>query len=710
MRFMASTDKPRVSLEDGLWLGLLVISVMAGWRILGRDTVAKPAGRDRDAEASWDTASWLDAGLSPWDGSLADLCLCLAFLILVIANGYLRQRQRTMQHHTSRQCAVYAAMLDAIPHPLFCEDAKGRCLAANEACERVFDVADIGNLFRPSADVGSGFAEKDASGPGRFLLRDRSGVQRRYRISLFLLRSVPVDAVRLALLHEVNNPGDEEGQTPGLDSALMSAMGHDLRTPMTGILGALELLGHSTLDSHQRRLLHGAESASRALQGMLEDVLILARLGTHEPTVELEPFDPGDISAQEVAAWRAQGMDISASMADGIGIQLAGCGESLKHALHALWRYAMAKSGHAWELSVSVLREDDASQDIEWLLESANPTCDALVAGDDCVPASSGHHTELLRRLAGKWCERAGLSWWEKEDGDARVRLGMTGRFEREHRRSSGTRSADGAASRIVLVAEDHEITRTLLRRQLEILGWECDMVSNGNDALEALSRRRYAILLTDCQMPGMDGLELARRIRATEGTLKLPIIALTADPSPGHREHCLRAGMNDVLPKSTRLSRLADTLRIWQEAGSGPGVVTRASASADPWQVDAMQWRERMRRTFGEDTSLRESYLRSLREEQTRLRAALATGDVARLRQVSHSLSGMSAFFGANSLSSAASSVERSESQRDIFEQARRLDACIGGFIDEVQESSSANDSFSTSTNKVSERSHRTL
>lgn len=686
MRFMASTDKPRFSFEDSLGLGLVVICALACCRLLARDVAAKSGEWAQGAAMSPHDGSWPDSGLWSRAGWLADLSLCLAFVAIAIAMACLWRRQRMIRQAASRQGAVCAAMLDALPHPVFCEDAQGRCLAANEAYGHVFGAEGICDALRTRGDA------KEAS--GTFSRRDREGVERRYRLALFPVASV-WDAVQLGMLDEAEDQDRDELSAPGLDNSLLAAMSHDLRTPMTGILGTLELLGCSVLDPHQRVLLRGAEVASHTLQHMLDDILNLARLEAGGAASESRPFDPSDITAQEAETWRAEGMDVSAGVASGVDFRLKGSEESVKHALRSLWRYAMTKGGASWRQSLRVLHEDDSWQEIEWLLEPMREASDAPVVGQAC-------QTELVRRLIGKWCERAGLSWWEENGGAVPIRLGMKGRFER----GCGDALSTGHA---VLVVEDNDIARTLLGRQLELLSWDCDLASDGHEALEALSKRRYAMVLTDCQMPGIDGLELARRIRSMETVRTLPIIALTANPSHAHRERCLQAGMDDVLPKSIRLSLLADKLHSWLGPRSGHGGA-KPCAPTDPGSVDAEHLSSRIREVFGEDSSLLESYLRDMREEQDRLRTGMAAKDASCLRQVSHAVSGMSAFFGAMSLSSAASLVERSESEREVFDRAQKLDACIDKFIDGMRGYISSSGTFPTSTSKFSEKSHRTL
>jgi two-component system sensor histidine kinase/response regulator len=113
-----------------------------------------------------------------------------------------------------------------------------------------------------------------------------------------------------------------------------------------------------------------------------------------------------------------------------------------------------------------------------------------------------------------------------------------------------------------VLVAEDNAVNQRVARRFLERLGCEVDVVDNGAQAVEVLTRSSYDFVLMDMQMPIMDGLEASRRIRAQEQAgRRIPIVALTADAMVGTFERCLAAGMDDYLTKPIDVKRLEEVL-----------------------------------------------------------------------------------------------------------------------------------------------------
>ena len=120
--------------------------------------------------------------------------------------------------------------------------------------------------------------------------------------------------------------------------------------------------------------------------------------------------------------------------------------------------------------------------------------------------------------------------------------------------------------NRRILIAEDNPANQSVLRMQLNALGYEFDITGDGNAAFAQWQTGEYGLVLADINMPGMDGLKLTRFIRSTEQVHggHIPVIALTAVHYQADLNNCLKAGMDDILPKPVELDSLRLTLQKW--------------------------------------------------------------------------------------------------------------------------------------------------
>ncbi|MBT3360061.1 MAG: transporter substrate-binding domain-containing protein, partial [Rhodospirillales bacterium] len=130
------------------------------------------------------------------------------------------------------------------------------------------------------------------------------------------------------------------------------------------------------------------------------------------------------------------------------------------------------------------------------------------------------------------------------------------------------------AMGQLILIAEDNLTNQDVIKRQLAVLGYACEVRDDGKQALEAWKEGKYAVLLTDCHMPEMDGYELTGAVRKAEKeegdeAVRIPIIAITANALQGEGDRCLEAGMDDYLSKPLEMDKLKQTLARWMPASA---------------------------------------------------------------------------------------------------------------------------------------------
>jgi len=134
----------------------------------------------------------------------------------------------------------------------------------------------------------------------------------------------------------------------------------------------------------------------------------------------------------------------------------------------------------------------------------------------------------------------------------------------------------------LILVAEDNVTNQDVIRRQLNLLGYQCEIASDGREALELWGLKSYGILLTDCHMPEIDGFELTAAIRESEEgrDKRAPIVAITASALQGEAERCLAAGMDDYLTKPIETATLQHALEKWLGSAAQPASVEPSPAA----------------------------------------------------------------------------------------------------------------------------------
>lgn len=205
-----------------------------------------------------------------------------------------------------------------------------------------------------------------------------------------------------------------------------------------------------------------------------------------------------------------------------------------------------------------------------------------------------------------------------------------------------------------VLVADDHPINRALLARQLAILGIDAELVDDGEKALRAWQGQGFALLLTDCHMPVMDGYSLTRTLRAAGDPA--PIIGVTADTSEEASRQMQAAGMNDMLFKPYSLETLRQMLQRWLPVASAPSEPQpRVQAST---QEQALSWIS----LFGDEAlarSMAQEYLDSNRQDSEEMVRALACQDTQALVETAHRIKGAARMVGQTALATEAAQLE---------------------------------------------------
>ena len=478
-------------------------------------------------------------------------------------------------------------------------------------------------------------------------------------------------------------------------SDFLATMSHEIRTPMNGVLGMLELLERSGLSDEQNRYVDVVRSSADALMRIIDDILDVSKIEAGRLDLEQVPFSMSALveSLVETMSVEARGKGlVLLAVRDGAGPDAAQgdptrirqilfnlIGNAIKFTRegHVRVRYGTRRQGRDIVLTLAV--EDTG---IGVTAEEARRLFEPFVQADSSTTrrfGGSGLGLAIVRRLAEMMGGAASVEsepgrgsrftvtcrlaaaprGWSKEG--AQVGLPRIDRIEGSH--------PSGPVR--ILVADDLDVNREVMARQLDLIGFRADLASNGQEALAAWRKARHEIVLLDLHMPELDGLATARAIRREEAERDWPrtaLVAVTANALKGEDERCFAAGMDAFLAKPAGIEALARTLSRWAVPRPDTPRSSLAERSEAPTPADEQDLAGSfdagaLRKLFGDDrnriAALLERFIASAKGARTEIADALAAEDLSGAAEAAHRLAGSAGTAGARGLAGAAAALE---------------------------------------------------
>jgi PAS domain S-box-containing protein len=397
---------------------------------------------------------------------------------------------------------------------------------------------------------------------------------------LELIRAYGLDITSDVALRRAKEAAEESARAKGIFLATMS---HELRTPMNGVLGCTQLLQDTSLTDQQRELIETMHRSAEALLTLVNDILDFSKIEAGKMTLEVANVNLRalirDVTTLTEGLAAQKGLTVSVDIAGDVPEGFRGDPIRLRQILFNLVGNAIkfTKQGGV-TIAVTVKPRLSENADTVVLQWSVRDTGIGLTPEQQAqlFKAYAQAETSTARRFGGTGlglmiCRQlvelmGGTISVTSQYGEGSTFSYTTNLLPAIHRESSASPlgtdqsvSGEQGGAKRVLVADDNEINQVVACKFLQKLGCQVEVARTGREAVEAISRTAYDIVLMDCEMPEMDGYEATREIRRREeGAVNhLPIMALTGHASDEDAEKCLQAGMDKVVTKPLTLPAL---------------------------------------------------------------------------------------------------------------------------------------------------------
>jgi signal transduction histidine kinase/CheY-like chemotaxis protein/CHASE3 domain sensor protein len=492
-------------------------------------------------------------------------------------------------------------------------------------------------------------------------------------------------------------------------SKFLATMSHEIRTPMNGALGMLELLSLTRLDLAQRNTLGIVRESTESLLRIIDDILDFSMIEAEK--LEIRPqvvsikeviervrsIYSGNASSKGVALRRSVDPKISpALMVDPLRLR-----QILNNFVSNALKFTTEGS---IEIKVELIERVEAEDQVQFTVKDTGIGISAENQQHLFKPFSQGDGIEAQRAggtgLGLTICRRladmmGGVVRMESELGkgttmyltltlpiadpadlpviDLKKAYALLSDTTSMRRFAPGVAQAE-AEGTLVLVADDHPTNRLLLISQVNALGYAAESADNGVEALDKWKSGRFSIVITDCDMPEMDGYDLARNIRNLEAgsdRKRTPIIACTANALDGEAEVCLAVGMDDCLVKPVDLSQILLKLDHWlpipkQSAVGCASTTKEAIAPTEYTTIDRSVLAELCRGDAASERRILEDFRRANDTDADTLWRAVAEQDMKQVTRVSHRMLGASRMVGAKRIALVCERIESASRAND--------------------------------------------
>lgn len=367
-------------------------------------------------------------------------------------------------------------------------------------------------------------------------------------------------------------------------SQFMSTMSHEMRTPMNGILGMAELLGHSNLSPEQSDQVNRIRACAADLMENVSDILDFAKFESGAIRLKKEICDIGSIASDSVQLLRhfaqKKGLALTCEISSDIpetccmdrgrfrqillNLVRNGIKFTQEGSVHVSLNLLPTADGDVLDLRVTDTGVGIAREKRDFIFDPFQQADGAL----DRKFEGSGLGLSIVERITTKMGGTVEVNSELGSGSEFVIRLPIEpvcpSIVPAGNEHAAPQTVLDGAS---VLLAEDNRVNQKIVQGFVKGSGIHLDVAGDGNEAMQFFAQRRYDAVLMDVSMPNRNGFDATRAIRAIERSQALapcPIIAYTANCGVEDQKKCFEAGMDDVLPKPASKQELAGRLAHW--------------------------------------------------------------------------------------------------------------------------------------------------
>ncbi len=362
----------------------------------------------------------------------------------------------------------------------------------------------------------------------------------------------------------------------------LATISHELRTPMNGIINAMQLIRHTSLSDEQNELIHIASQSSDNMLSLIDNILGFTEAQSGSLLLREEPFLIQellvDLKGRFKTVCNDNGIIFKSNIDSNVPICLVGDEEKLKKLLgYFLENCVKFTTRGTVEVKISI-KKGSENKKMKWM------QCEVIDTGIGIEEELKKNIFEVFHQADGSHSRRYGGLGMGLSIAKQVCTL-MKGTIDFQSQLGKGTHvtivvpmmEADYSAHAVgananrkpentrVLIVEDNQTNQIVLKKIVELKGYETKVAENGQVALDIIADYCPHLVLMDCQMPVMDGFVATKNIRKLRKPLsEVPIIAVTANVMAGDKQRCLEAGMDDYLKKPTNKAILQKRIAHW--------------------------------------------------------------------------------------------------------------------------------------------------